>query len=316
MTLLALALGVLVQGKWITVSQIVVIAFLAGTTMALNAPTYQAAIRDLVDREDTLNAIALNSIQFNMSRVAGPSLAGFAIAGFGVVACFYLNALSYLPLLYVIWRVRFPAVHEREANSMREEMVEAFRYVWTHRSILVLVSIVAMVSMFGLPYLVMMPSFARDILNVGAKGLGYLVAASGTGALLGGIHLARRHSHRKRGPLVLRATVLFFTAILLFCFSRNPWMSALLLAIVGGAMVNSVATVNTLIQTMVPDRIRGRVLSMHTMAFLGFTPLGSLLVGSLAEYWTVPYALAVSSGFALVLTVVIVLAAPSVRHLH
>jgi len=316
MTVLALALGFLVQLRWVTIEQIAVIAFLAGTTMALNAPTYQAAIRDLVEREDTLNAIALNSIQFNMSRVVGPSLAGFAIAGVGVVACFYLNALSYLPLLYVIWRVRFPAVHERETNSMREEMVEAFRYVWTHRTILLLVTVVAMVSMFGLPYLVMMPSFARDVLNVGAMGLGYLVTASGAGALLGGIHLAMQHSHRKRGPLVLRAAVLFFVAILLFCLSRNPWISALLLAIVGGAMVNSVATVNSLIQTNVPDRIRGRVLSMHTMAFLGFTPLGSLLVGSLAEYWGVSVALALSSGFALVLTVIIALAAPSVRHLQ
>ena len=315
MMVLAVGLAVLTHLNRITVEQIVVIAFLAGTTMALNAPTYQAAIRDLVPQEDTLNAIALNSIQFNMSRVVGPSLAGFTIAGLGVAACFYLNALSYVPLLFVITRVRFPEREAREASSMREDLAEGFRYVWEHHTILLLVLLVATVSMFGLPYLVMMPAFARDVLRVGARGLGYLVASAGVGALLGGIHLAMMKSHRRRGPLVLGAALAFFAAILLFCLSRQPVLSALLLAVAGGAMVSSVATVNSLIQTLVPDAIRGRVLSMHTMAFLGFTPLGSLLVGAIAERWTTPMALALSSGFALVLTGVVAFAAPSVRRL-
>jgi len=315
MMVLAIGLAVLTHLNRITVEQIVVIAFLAGTTMALNAPTYQAAIRDLVPQDDTLNAIALNSIQFNLSRVVGPSLAGFTIAGLGIAACFYLNALSYLPLLFVITRVRFPIREAREESSMREDLVEGFRYVWKHHTILLLVLQVAMVSMFGLPYLVMMPSFADDVLKVGAQGLGFLVASAGVGALLGGIHLAMLKSHRRRGPLVLGAALTFFAAILLFCLSRQPVLSALLLAVAGGAMVSSVATVNSLIQTLVPDAIRGRVLSMHTMAFLGFTPLGSLLVGAVAERWTTPMALALSSGFALVLTAVMALAAPSVRRL-
>jgi len=316
MMLLALGLAVLTSLHWITVRQIIMIAFLAGTTMALNAPSYQAAIRDLVSREDTLNAIALNSIQFNMSRVLGPSLAGFAIAGLGVAACFYLNALSYVPLLFVIARVAFPAREVRAASSIAADVAEGFRYVRNHRTILMLVVLVAMVSMFGLPYLVMMPAFARDVLRVGAAGLGYLVAAAGAGALLGGIHLAMLKPHRRRGPLVLGAELVFFTALLLFCFSRRPALSALLLAVVGGAGVSSVATINSLIQTLVPDSVRGRVLSMHTMAFLGFTPLGSLLVGELAEHWGTPAALALSSSFALVLTAVIVLTAPGVRRVQ
>jgi MFS family permease len=284
--------------------------------MALNAPTYQAAVRDLSHREDTLNAIALNSIQFNLSRVVGPSLAGFVIAGMGVGACFYLNALSYVPLLFVIWRVRFPLRESREANALGAEMAEGFRYVWGHRSLLVLILLVAIVSMFGLPYLVMMPSFARDVLKVGATGLGYLVAAAGLGALLGGIHLAMFKPHWRRGPLVLGAAVVFFTAILLFCFSRQPVISALLLAVVGGALVSSVATINSLIQTLVPDSIRGRILSMHTMAFLGFTPLGSLLVGAVAERWGAPIALALSSGVALLLTIITAVLAPAIRRLQ
>ena len=316
MMLLALLLAVLTHRHWITVRHIMVIAFLAGTTMALNAPTYQAALRDLVPREDTLNAIALNSIQFNLSRVLGPSLAGFAIAGLSIAACFYLNALSYVPLLFVIAHVNFPRAHIRQTNSVREDLAEGFRYVREHRTILMLVLLVAMVSMFGLPYLVMMPAFARDVLHVGARGLGYLVASAGAGALLGGIHLAMLKSHRRRGPLVLGAALVFFAAILLFCFSRRPMVSGLLLAVVGAAMVSSVATINSLIQTLVPDSIRGRVLSMHTMAFLGFPPLGSLLVGALAEHWSTPTALALSSGFALVLTGIILFAAPAVRRLQ
>jgi len=316
MMLLALVLAVLTHLHWITVQQIVLIAVAAGTTMALNAPTYQAALRDLVPREDTLNAIALNSIQFNTSRVLGPSLAGFTIAGMGIAACFYLNALSYVPLLFVIARVEFPAREMRKANSIRAEVAEGFRYVREHHAILVLIALVAMVSMFGLPYLVMMPAFARDVLKVGAKGLGYLVAAAGFGALFGGIHLAMMKSHRRRGPLVLGAELVFFAAMLLFCYSRRPLLSVLLLAVVGAAGVSSVATVNSLIQTLVPDSIRGRVLSMHTMAFLGFTPLGSLLVGALADHWGTPTALALSSGFALLLTAIIVFTAPAIRRLQ
>lgn len=316
MLVLALVLAALVSLDWITVPLIVTLAFLTGTTMALNAPSYQAALRDLVEPRDTLNAIALNSIQFNTSRVLGPSLAGFLIAGVGVAACFYLNALSYVALLYAIVRVRFPLRESREAASVHEDIVEGFRYMRAHREILLLVLLVAMVSTFGLPYLVMMPAFARDVLHVGPKGLGYLVAAAGAGALAGGIHLAVLKPHRRRGPLVLGAALVFFAALLLFCFSRKPTLSGLLLAFVGGAMVSSVATVNSLIQTVVPDGIRGRVLSMHTMAFLGFTPLGSLLVGALAETWGPPTALAISSGFALVLTAGIAMAAPAVRRLQ
>jgi MFS family permease len=316
MMLLALLLAVLVSLHWITVGRIVAIAFLAGTTMALNAPSYQAAIRDLVEQEDTLNAIALNSIQFNMSRVLGPALAGLIIAGLSIETCFYLNALSYVPLIYVLGRTRFPQREEREANSWSEDLAEGFRYMRTNGTIFMLIVIVAMVSMFGLPYIVMMPEFAKNVLHIGPKGLGYLMGAAGFGALLGGVHLASMKPHRRRGPLVLFSATLFFTAIFLFCLSRQPLLSMFLLAVAGGAVVGSVATVNSLIQTHVPDGIRGRVLSMHTMAFLGFTPVGSLLIGLLAEWRGAPTALAASSGFALLVMAGIALTAHEVRKLQ
>jgi MFS family permease len=300
MMALALILALLVSLRVVMVQHIVVLAFLAGTTMAFNAPTYQAAVRDLVNEEDTLNAIALNSMQFNLSRVLGPSVAGVFIALAGVAMCFYLNALSYVVLLFVILRVQFPPRAAQARNgSFRADMAEAMRYVQQHSDILTLILIVAIISTFGLPYLTLMPAFAQDVLHAGPKGLGYLVASAGVGALLGGLNLARmQHGHR-RGLLVLSAAMVFFAAILLFSLSRNLITSAVLLAIAGAGMVNSAATVNSLIQNRVPDAIRGRVLSMHTMAFLGFTPLGSLLVGWVAEKSSPPTALALSSGFAL-----------------
>lgn len=316
MMVLALVLAVLTHLKFITVDTIAVLAFLAGTTMAMNAPTYLSAVRDLVEREDTLNAIALNSIQFNSSRVIGPSLAGFVLAGMSIEACFYLNALSYVPLLYVIARTRFPQHAERQETSMLADVREAFHYVWTHRSVLWLLCVVAMVSMFGLPYLVMMPDIASNVLHVGARGLGYLVASAGLGALLGGLHLATLDPKRKRGSVVLVSAALFFIVVILFSFSRQPLLSALLLAIAGGTAVNAVATVNSLVQTVVPDHLRGRVISMHTMAFLGFTPIGSLLVGMIAERGGTPLALAVVNGIALLLTLLLAATAREVRALR
>ena len=316
MMILALVLAVLTHLRLVTVRQIVIIAVFAGITMALNAPNYQSAIRELAPEEDILNAIALNSIQFNASRVLGPSLAGFTIAAMGTAACFYLNALSYVPLLLVIARVPFPTRASREASSLGKDLAEGFRYVWHQRTILLLVLLVGMVSMFGLPYLVMLPAFAKDVLHVGARGLGYLAAAAGAGALLGGLRLASLKSHRRRGPVLFGSALTFFAAILLFCVSRQPVVSALLLAVVGGAMVGSVATALSLIQTLVPAEIRGRVLSMHTMAYLGLTPLGSLMVGALAEKWGTPAALAASSGLALVLTSIMALAAPTLRRVQ
>ncbi len=316
MTALAIAIAVLTSLHLITVNHILILSFVAGTTMAINAPIYQAALKDLVQEEDTLNAIALNSIQFNLSRVAGPSLAGFTIAAFGTEMCFYLNALSYLPLLVVILRTRFPQPAERQAASLAAELKEGFRYVWTHRAILLLVVTVALVGGFGLPYLVMMPAFAQQVLHVGAKGLGYLVAAAGIGAFLGGVRLAALPANRNRGPIVLGAAISFFASIILFCLSRTPWLSAMLLAVVGASLVNSAATANSLIQTLVPDQIRGRVLSMHTMAFLGMTPLGSLLVGALAEKWGPAIALGSSAGLALVLTAILAVTFPEIRKLQ
>ncbi len=316
MLLLALTLAVSLSLDIITYTEILVIVFLLGTASAINAPAYQAMVQDTSSREDVLNAIALNSLQFNLSRFLGPSVAGMLVSTVGLASCFYVNALSFLAPILALTLLHVQAVAHAAAGSALQRLVEGFRYIWTHRHILILISIVAMVSLFGLPYLIFLPVFARDVLGVGARGLGYMLSASGGGALLGALTLANWPAEQRRGPLVLTGTVFFFAGVLLLALSRNFYLSIAGLVLAGGAMVTSVATVNSLIQGLVPDAVRGRVLSMHTMAYLGFSPLGSLLVGTLADFWGTPRALAASAAVPLVIVGVIALSVPAIRRLH
>ena len=315
MLVLALTLAVVVSLGVITYPAILVLAFLLGTTSAFNAPAYQAMVRDLSSKEEVLNAIALNSIQFNLSRSLGPALAGILVSTVGLAICFYVNTASFLAPLIALSLITYHGHPRPATGSIREGLKEGICFLRGNGHILLLVSLVGMVSLFGLPYLIFLPVFARDILGVGAGGLGYLMSASGVGALLGGLVLASWRQHWRRGPLVLGGAFLFFSAVLLLALSRNFYLSLAALLLVGGAMVCTVGTVNSLIQTLVPDQVRGRVLSWHTMAYFGFNPVGSLLVGTLAATWGMAAALALSASIPLVATALIVVFVPWLRHL-
>lgn len=316
MLLLALALALSVTLEIISYTEILAIAFLLGTASAVNAPAYQAMVRDLSSGEDVLNAIAMNSMQFNLSRFIGPSIAGILVSTVGLVSCFYVNAASFLAPLVALSLVHWQGEAHAASGSLGGRLMEGIRYLRGHHQILLLVSIVAMVSLFGLPYLIFLPVFARDVLQVGARGLGYMTSASGGGALLGAVVLATWPAERRRGPLVLAGTLVFFSGVLLLALSRSFALSLVALVVVGAAMVLAVATINSLIQTLVPDAVRGRVLSWHTMAYLGFSPLGSLLVGALAHTWGTPAALALAAAGPLVVTAALVVAVPWLRHLQ
>jgi len=316
MLLATLTLAVLVTLGIITYKEILAVAFLLGTAQALNAPSYHAMVQDTSSKEDVLNAVAMNSIQYNISRFLGPAIAGILVSTIGLAICFYINSFSFLAPIVTLSLLHYQAGVQASEGSVLERLGEGFGYIWRHRHILLLVSLVIMVSLFGLPYLIFLPVFARDILGVGARGLGYMVSASGVGALLGALVLASWPPERRRGPLVLSAALLFFAGVLLLALSQNFYLSLGALLVVGGAMVCSVATVNSLIQTLVPDAVRGRVLSMHTMAFLGFSPLGSLLVGFWADAWGTPRALATSAAIPLLVVALLTLAVPNLRRLH
>lgn len=307
MLLLALTLAVLVTRGAITYPQILTLAFLLGTTSAINFPSYQAMVRDLSSHEDLLNAIAINSLQFNTSRFIGPAIAGMLVSAAGLAICFYVNAASFLAPLVALSLISYPSQRPVVTSTIGQGLQEGFRYLLSHRRVLLLVGIVGMISLFGLPYVIFLPVFARDVLHVGALGLGYMFSASGGGALLGALLLAGWRSDRRRGPLVLSGAVVFFAGVLLLAVSRNFWLSLAALTLAGGAMVCAVGTINSLLQTLVPDKVRGRVLGWHSMAYLGFSPVGSLLVGTLADRLGTPAALAVSAAGPLLVAVAMLL---------
>lgn len=316
MLVLALTLAVSVTLGIISYSALLAITFLLGSTSAVNFPSYQAMVRDLSSQEDVLNAIALNSMQFNMSRFIGPAVAGILVGTVGLASCFYVNAASFLAPLVALWLVVYHVHPQPVSTSLGAGFIEGFRYLWGHKRMLLLVSLVAMISLFGMPYLVFLPVFARDVLQVGARGLGYLFSASGGGALVGAVMLASWRAEWRRGPLLLFGTLFFFGGVLTLALSTHFYLSLAALAVIGGAMVCAVATINSLLQTLVPDAVRGRVLGWHSMAYLGFSPIGSLLVGLLADTWGTPAALALSAAGPLVLTLVLLLALPWLRHLQ
>jgi MFS family permease len=316
MLLLALTLALMVSLEAITYYEILLLAFLLGTTSAINFPAYQAMVRDLSSREDLLNAIALNSMQFNSSRFIGPAVAGILVSTVGLGICFYVNSASFLAPLVALSLLSYRAQPHPASNSILAGLAEGFHYLRGHGRIFLLVSLVGMISLFGLPYLIFLPVFARDILEVGARGLGYLFSASGGGALLGAVVLASWRHDWRRGPLVLGGMLFFFGGVLLLALSRDFWLSLAALVVAGGAMVCVVATINSLLQTLVPDQMRGRVLGWHSMAYLGLSPIGSLLVGALADTWGTPAALAVSATVPLGATLLLLLVVPWLRHLH
>ncbi|MGH9556957.1 MAG: MFS transporter [Terriglobales bacterium] len=302
MMLFAFVLAALTWFKVVNVGEIVLLAFATGTAMSLMAPSYQAMVPQLVPREDLSNAIALNSAQFNLSRVVGPTLGGFAMAWFGVAGNFFLNGLSFLAVLIALSRIRHLPPAAENNTGMIDKLSEGFRYVLSQREMTSLITLVGVVSILGFPYLIFMPMFARDILHVGETGLGLLMAASGVGAFLAATTLAWQGEVKHGGRRVAMAASVFFATVIAFSFSTNFLISTLLQMVVGYSMILMVASTNTLLQHLAADEMRGRVMSIYATAFLGFAPIGSLIAGALAGTFSAPYAIAGMCALGLVCT--------------
>ena len=319
MMLFAFILAALSYAKVINVPEIVLLAFATGIAMSLNMPSYQALVPQLVPREDLTNAIGLNSAQFNLSRIIGPSIGGFVMAWLGVSTNFLLNGISFLALLLVLLRMRMPTPEFDDSSAtMWQRLADGFRYVLDHRQMSALLSLVALASIFGIPYLMFMPYFARYILHVGPRGLGLLLAFSGFGSLGAATtvaYLGVTGVHR-RGRLLVSSGSAFFIAVILFTFSRNFYLSSALLVVAGYSAILMVAIVNTLLQHLSAEEMRGRVMSIYTMAFLGFAPVGSLIAGSLAGAVTASYAIAGMCSVALIGTLALYFFRPELRELN
>jgi MFS family permease len=301
MMLLAFALAALSWLKIITVWELVTLAFLNGMAMAMNAPSYQALVPRLVPREDLTNAIALNSAQFNMSRILGPTLGGYAMALVGVAGNFFLNGVSFLAVLWALTRIRYPEQEPSRYPGFFSSLREGFAYVRGNSQMRVLVWMTGTASFFAIPFITFIPYFARIQLHVGETGLGWLMAASGLGAVLGAVTVAARGTLRHRGTVVTVGGVVFFSAIIAFSYSRIFVLSQCLLLFEGYSAILMISSFNVAIQHLASDQMRGRVMSIYATCFLGLPPLGSLLAGELSRHIPTPHALAAMAATAAIL---------------
>lgn len=294
---LAFTLAWLTYRGTVTVPVIAALGFLLGVTNAFDMPTRQSFVVEMVNKNDLMNAIALNSSLFNGARVVGPALAGILIAAFGVAGCFFFNGLSFVPVIFGYLAMRLPARPARaQGRSLLHETREALQYVAGTPGIRATILLMSAVSLFGLSYAVLMPVFARDVLGAGARGLGWLTAAHGVGALAGALTLASLGNTARRGSLFLAGLFGFCAMMFVFAFSRMFWLSFAALTAAGWFMVLAAATANTSVQLAVPDGLRGRVMGLYVMAFIGLVPFGSMLTGAIAAATSAPFAVALGAG--------------------
>jgi MFS family permease len=298
MMILAVILAVLTWFKVITVWEVVLLSFLNGMAMAMNAPSYQALVPRLVLREDLTNAIALNSAQFNMSRILGPTLGGYAMALVGMAGNFFLNGLSFFAMIWALLRIRYPEEESRRHPSFLASMRAGFGYLRSHAQMYVLVWMTAVVSFLGIPFITFVPYFARMQLRVGETGLGWLMAASGFGAVLGAVTIASLGVLRHRGRVVVIAGVFFFSAIIGFSCSYSFLLSQFFALIEGYSGILMISCFNIALQHLSSDEMRGRVMSIYATSFLGLPPIGALLVGELSRYMATGHVLAMMAAIA------------------
>ncbi|MDO8667354.1 MAG: MFS transporter [Gemmatimonadales bacterium] len=314
---LALVLGILALRNEITAWQVGLIATLVGLVFAFEVPARQSFMVDLVGKDDLMNAIALNSSAFNATRVLGPAVAGFLISVVGVAVCFLLNAASYVAVIVGLARMKLPPHPPAESTTNGwERFKEGARFALGDRRIRALIIMTAILSVFGFPYVVLMPVFARDVLHVGARGFGLLTASIGVGALVSALGLAVLGPRMRKGRIIQWAGPAFALAVGGFALSRWFPLAMLALALSGVAMVLENAVTNTLLQTLTPDALRGRVMGFWTFVFVGFTPIGSLQVGLMAGWLGAPAAVAVGAAVCFVSAVVMWRVVPEVARLR
>jgi MFS family permease len=281
--ILALVLAVLTLTNAISITEIFILAGLLGVVNGFDVPARQSFLVEMVGREDLINAIALNSSMFNGARIIGPAIAGILVAKIGEGWCFFANGVSYIAVIVGLFLMRVPARTERPTGSPITHVIEGFRFIRRTEPIRALLLLLGLVSLVAMPYTVLMPIFADRILHGGARGLGILMGATGVGALLGALTLAARTGVHGLGKWVTFACAGFSITLMAFALSRNFWLSAALLVPVGFCMMLEMSSSNTLIQAMVPDQLRGRVMAVYSMMLMGMAPFGALLGGALAD---------------------------------
>ena len=262
-------------------------------TPSTSQPGRRSSLR-LVSRDDIVNAVALNSSMLNGARIVGPAVAGLVVAAFGEGWCFLLNAISYVAVIGALLMMHVDAIeHAHPHASAWDSIVEGFAYSWNTTPVRALLLLLGLVSVMGMPYSVLMPVIADRVLNGGPNAYGLLMSASGVGALAGAAMLTLRRHVRGLGRWVAVSAASFGLTLIAFSFSRSLWLSTLLLVPAGFFMMVEMAASNTLIQSMIPNRLRGRVMSVYSMMFMGLAPMGALVAGALAAPLGAPRTVAI-----------------------
>ncbi|HEX9689502.1 MAG TPA: MFS transporter [Thermoanaerobaculia bacterium] len=279
----ALVLATATGAGFVSVPLVGAVAIVSGFANAFMMPSHQSLFLDLVGREDLMNAISINSMQFNLSRVVGPMIAGLMIAAFGETGCFLLNAVSYLAVIAALMALPPLARHRAPSRGAWVDLRIGMRFARRRPLILPLLAIAAALAAFGTPAVTLAPLFARKLLHVGPEGLGGMLSAVGLGAAASALLLASRGDFRNKGRAVIVAASGFALSLLGFAVSRQYALSLAFLALLGASMSSSASLINTLLQTSAPDRLRGRVISLYALAWLGLVPVGNLQAGAVAE---------------------------------
>lgn len=311
----ALVLAVLLYTKTVQVWHIFILSFLTGSVQSFGGPAYQALLPLLVKRDQMTNAIALNSMQFNLARMLGPVLAGLALKELGAAACFALNAASFIPVTLSLLAIHASFKPDRsEQKSVLHEMREGLSFVRNDRGIAQLTVVAFVSTFFGMPILTLLPVVAKEVFQLGASGYGWLLTASGAGSVAGAVLVASLGGTR-HGWVAALCQVVFGAALFAFAVSSSLPLSVALLFITGASLLGVVTTVSSLVQMNTAEHMRGRVMSIFMMAFRGGMPLGSLLAGWVAEQFTATRALAANAVVLATFGVVLLVSRNRVREL-
>jgi MFS family permease len=276
----------------INVGWLLVLTTVGGVISAFEIPARQAMIVELVSREDLVDAIALNSGGFNLARIVGPSIAAIILGKYGLAWCFGINALSYFAVLGSLARVKLPAwTPVQHLVSPAEQLKQGLRYIRSSRAVSGLMGVIAVYSIFGFQYLTMMPVVARDVLHTGASGYGLLLTFVGIGALTGALSLAGLGGRIRRGRLFNATAYAFAGLTILFSLMRTVHIAAFVLLFLGLTMLINGALANGILQSVVPDELRGRVMATYVFVYVGFTPIGSFIAGAMARVVGVQWAI-------------------------
>ena len=296
---------------------VAILAFLLGTANAFDAPTRQAFVVEMVGRRELMNAIALNSAMFNSARIIGPALAGVTLAAVGTAWCFVLNGVSFLAVItgLALMDVK-PYVGAASTESPFKQMREGVSYIWHQPTVRPLITLVAVSNMFAMGYTALLPAFAQDVFHAGTVGYGLMSTAVGLGALSGALVIASLGNYQHKGLVLTAGNLLFPTMVLAVSLSKSFHLTMGFLVVAGLGFMTQNATANTLVQTTVPDGLRGRVMSVYMMVFQGLFPIGSLIAGSVAEKFGVPAGAAFGGTIALAYDLYLFWRVPQIRRMR